>query len=551
MASTHFKRNVIRVIGHRNPDTDSICSAIAYAWLKSQLEPETEYVACRAGEINRETEFVLKHFGQKKPPLCDSVKPHIWDIDIRLQPGIRPEISVRTAWVTMQKEEIDTLCITSPDNNLLGLITVKDIANANMEIMDENLLAKAHTPYCNIVRTLDGVLLVGDPNAIFCGKRVFVGSLSSMQQSLKPGDLVLIPSKYEDPMFAIEHGAALVVMCRNTPISQDTLDAAREKGCSIITTAYDPYACARLLDMAVPVGYLMKKENLLTFNVGTLIEDAQKVMGGVRFRYFPVLDERGKYFGMVSRRNMLNLRRQKIILVDHNEVSQAVEGIEEQEVTEIIDHHRIGSLETSAPAYFRNVPVGCTSTILYDIFRENDITPPPYIAGLMLSAILSDTLMFRSPTCTPMDQAAARQLAVLAKKNIQEYAEQMFTAADNLEGRTAEDLLQSDLKVFDFGSHRVGVGQCCFVTRKSFYQAEEMISKAIEDMRIQNGLSQLCQMITFTPDSSTLLLYCGKDMDQYLTRAFGKVPSDGKLLLPGVVSRKKQFVPPLYSVMQD
>jgi len=543
-------RRPVYVIGHKNPDTDSICSALAYAWLKNQREPG-RYVACRAGELNRETEFVLGHLGVAPPPLCSDVSPQIRDVEIRRQPGIAAELSVRAAWTMMKEEEVDTLCITGAGGALEGLIAVKDIANANMDLLDTGVLAAADTGYENILSTLEGELLVGDRDQRVHGQIHIGSSPEAMEGVIRPGDLVLVSNRYEVQLCAIESGAACIIVCCGSAVHGTILSYAREKGCAVMTTHFDSYAAARLISTAAPVRHLMQSKNLLSFDVSTPLEEVQRVMASVRFRYFPVLDEAGKYMGLVSRRNFLNLHRRQVILVDHNERTQAVDGLEQAEVLEIIDHHRIGSLETSGPVYFRNVPVGCTATILYGMFEEQGVTPTRQIAGLLLSAILSDTLMFRSPTSTPSDKKAAEALAALAGEDIPTYAELIFEAGGDLSGRTAEDLFRSDFKVFQFGQDRFGVGQAFFMTEKSRSAAEALLRPYLGEAAVKAGVPLLFYMLTDTPGESTDVLFWGADAAELLENAFGAPPADGKLTLPGVVSRKMQFIPPLRTALKS
>ena len=551
MAKKAIHRKV-NIIGHQNPDTDSICSAIAYAWLKNHTDPHGRYEPRRAGHVNRETQFVLDHFGVQPPRLCTDVSPQIKDIDIREQPGIDGEMSVRAAWNLMRDAEIDTLCVVDHDQTLLGLITVKDIANANMDLFDTGVLAKAGTGYRNLMETLEATLVMGDENTRITAGHIAIGSSPEMMEELVgAGDVVLVSNRYETQMCAIDCGASAIVICGGSAAPRTIVARAQEKGCAVLTTAYDTYAAARLISTAAPVRHFMRSKDLLKFSVNTPIEDARRVMAQVRHRYFPILDENGRYCGVVSRRNLLNLHRKQIILVDHNERTQAVDGLEQAEILEIIDHHRIGSLETSGPVYFRNVPVGCTATILYTIYCEQGVTPPKEIAGLLLSAILSDTLMFRSPTSTPQDEAAARALAELAGEDIPTYAEQMFEAGSDLTGRDGEDVFRSDFKVFSRGDVKFGVGQSYYMTGKSLAAAKALVGPCLPEASGREGLPLVFYMFTNMLTQSTDLMYHGHGAERILRDAFGVEPKDGVAVLPGVVSRKKQLIPPLMAALQE
>ena len=541
----------INIIGHQNPDTDSVCSALAYAWLKNGGSFTGLYEARRAGHVNRETKFALQHFGVDAPRLCTDISPQIKDIDIRTQPGIQAEMSVRAAWNLMREVEIDTLCITDESDELQGLITIKDIADANMELLDTGVLAAANTPLTNLLETLDAELLVGEKDARITKGNICIGtSPEIMEELVKPGDLVLVSNRYETQMCAIDCGAAALVVCCGSAVPRTIVARAKEKGCYILTTPYDTYAASRLVTTAAPVRHFMRTNRLLKFSVNTPVEDAQKVMASVRHRYFPILDENGKYCGVISRRNLLNVHRKQVILVDHNERTQAVDGLDQAEILEIIDHHRIGSLETIGPVYFRNVPVGCTATILYQMYKEQGVTPTKQVAGLLLSAILSDTLMFRSPTSTILDETTAKALADLAGEDIPVYAEQMFEAGADLTGRDAEDVFRSDFKAFSRGDVKFGVGQSIYMTDNSRAAAEALVRPFLPEASRREGLPLIFYMFTDMKTQSTDLMVFGFNAEEIVRDAFHVEVKDGMAVLPGVVSRKKQLIPPLLAALQ-
>ena len=545
-------RRKVNIIGHRNPDTDSICSALAYTYLKNQLG-DAVYEARRAGQINRETAFVLKHFGVEPPRLCTDVSPQVKDIDIREQPGIDKEMSIRAAWSMMRDTEIDTLCAIDEDKELLGLITVKDIANANMDLFDTEVLAKSKTSYKNVLSTLEGEMLLGDPDACITSGRIFIGtSPEIMDGAVNPGDIVLVSNRYEVQMCAIDCGAGAIVVCCGSAVPRTILARAQEKGCIVITTPFDTYAAARLISTAAPVRHFMRSKNLLEFSVNTAVEDARKVMANVRHRYFPILDANGKYCGVISRRNLLNVHRKQVIMVDHNERGQAVDGLEQAEILEIIDHHRIGSLETSGPVYFRNQPVGCTATIVTQMYDENGVTIPQKTAGLLLAAILSDTLVFRSPTCTPIDVNAANRLAKIAGVDINEFANEMFEAGEKLDGKTAEEVFLQDFKVFMCGDIRFGVAQGSYMTRKNLTAAEALLKPYLEEARNKQNVEDIYMLLTDVPKEESVVICNGRYAAEVLSDGFDTQPAaDASWTLPGVVSRKKQFIPALMTAYQE
>ena len=542
----------IKVIGHRHPDTDSICSAIAYSRLKNILNPERPCKPCRAGLLNRETEFVLDYFKVPVPQLYTDVSPHIRDVDIRQAPGVDGETSLRRAWMTMRDQELDTLCIVDQEQNLQGVITVKDVATANMDGLDPHALETAKTSYENILDILDGTVLVGDVAGRTVEGRIVIGSGSAEQieKSISPGDVVVVSNRAESLLAALEMDAGCIVVCASSKVSRTMQMLAEEKGCILLSTELSTYVAGQVLSQAAPIRYYMTQSNLLTFTLHTPVEEATKVMASVRFRYFPVLDDDGRYIGVVSRRNMLNLHKKQLILVDHNEKGQAAEGIDQAEVLEIIDHHRIGAIETDGPVYFRNVPVGCTCTIVYQMYRENGVEVDPTTAGLLLSAILSDTLMFRSPTCTPVDERAARELAQLAGVNLEEYADEMFSHGGDVSGKTAAEVFNGDYKIFTSGDVRFGVGQGSYMTEKNRKAAQALVGPYLPQALAKQGLDYIFYMFTDVRNSSTELLMAGSGAEALIKTAFDAEVVEGMATLPGVVSRKKQMIPRLISAIK-
>lgn len=541
------------VIGHRNPDTDSICSAIAYAELKNK----TSSLVCeprRAGKMNQETEFVLKKFGVKPPRMCTDVNPKIRDVDYREMPGIRGSTSLRKAWEIMRDQQIDTLPITSADNELEGIITVKDIATANMDVFDTGVLASSQTSYKNILETLGATMVVGDENAICTTGHIKIGTATPemLESNVEKGDIVILTNRYESQLCAIEKEASLLIICNGAKVGHTIQRIAEEMGVAIMTAPCDTYAAGKLMSQCAPISYYMTRDDIMKFTLVTPVADVLRVMAKVRHRYFPILDEEGKYCGMVSRRNVIALRKRRIILVDHNEATQAVEGFDQAEILEIIDHHRIGSLETSGPVYFRNQPVGCTATIITQMYDENGVEIPPQIAGLLLAAILSDTLAFRSPTCTLIDETAAKRLAKIAGVDINEFATEMFEAGEKLDGKTPEEVFLQDFKVFMCGDIRFGVAQGSYMTRKNLLAAEELLKPYLEEARNKQNVEDLYMLLTDVPKEESVVICTGRYAAEVLSDGFETQPAeDGSWTLPGVVSRKKQFIPTMMSAYQE
>ena len=541
------------VIGHRNPDTDSICSAIAYAELKNK----TSDLVCeprRAGKMNQETEFVLKKFGVKPPRMCTDVNPKIRDVDYREMPGIPGSTSLRKAWEIMRDKQIDTLPVTSPDNELEGVITVKDIATANMDVFDTGILAKSQTTYRNILETLGGTMVVGREDDVCTTGHIRIGTATPemLENTVEKGDIVILTNRYESQLCAIEKEASLLIICNGSKVGRTIQRIAEEMGVAIMSAPVDTYAAGKLISQCAPISYYMTRSDIMKFTLVTPVADVTRVMAKVRHRYFPILDEDGKYCGMVSRRNIINLQKRRIILVDHNEATQAVEGFDQAEILEIIDHHRIGSLETSGPVYFRNQPVGCTATIITQMYDENGMEIPPQIAGLLLAAILSDTLVFRSPTCTPLDEALAKRLAKIAGVDIDEFASEMFEAGEKLDGKTAEEVFLQDFKVFMCGDIRFGVAQGSYMTRKNLTAAEALLKPYLEEARNKQNVEDIYMLLTDVPKEESVVICDGRYAAGVLTDGFEIQPAaDGSWTLPGVVSRKKQFIPALMTAYQE
>lgn len=542
------------VIGHRNPDTDSICAAIAYADLKNKISDRT-YEAKRAGQLNEETKYVLEHFEVEAPDYVTDAGAQVKDIEIRKTKGISSHISLKTAWEMMKAQNVVTLPIIRKNGILEGLIITGDIATSYMDVYDSRILAKARTQYKNIAETLEGELLVGNGHGYFVRGKVVVATESPelMEEYIEDDDLVILGNRYEVQLCAIEMNASCIIVCSDAKVSKTIQRLAEEKGCIIITTPYDTYTVARLINQSMPVKYFMRKENLITFEEEEYVDDVREIMSKERHRDFPILNEDGTYAGMISRRNLLNMKRKQVILVDHNEKTQAVEGIDGAEILEIIDHHRLGSLETISPVFFRNQPLGCTSTIIYQMYQENGIEVSPKIAGLLCSAIISDTLMFRSPTCTEVDRRSAEELAELAGIRIEEHAKNMFQAGSNFKSKSAEEIFYQDFKTFYAEEKEFGVGQLSAMSQEELQEVKEKLLPYLPQVQSERKLDMIYVMLTNILEESTELIYIGEQAAEIAEHAFrGHAVNRGdSLWLKGVVSRKKQLIPAFMVALQE
>ena len=554
-----YNKHKTIVIGHKNPDTDSICSAICYANLKRILTGQ-DYVPGRAGHVNEETQFVLKYFGVQAPELIEHVKTEVRDIDIRQTKGVKRNISLKKAWNTMQDANVVTLPAVTEDGILEGLITVGDIAQSYMNVYDSSILSKANTQYSNIVETLEGHLVIGSEENYFNEGKVLIAAANPdmMEYYISKNDLVILGNRYESQLCAIEMEAACIIVCEGAAVSMTIKKLAQERGCTVITTPYDTYTAARLINQSMPISYFMKTENLITFEETDVIDEIKEVMASKRHRDFPILDKNGKYMGMISRRNLLGARGKSLIMVDHNEKTQAVDGIENARILEIIDHHRLGTIETMSPVFFRNQPLGCTATIIYQMYQEAGVKVEKEIAGLLCSAIISDTLLFRSPTCTPIDKAAGLALAQIAGLDIEKYAIDMFSAGSNLKGKSDGDIFYQDFKRFTVGNSVFGIGQITSLNAVELKDLRTRMSAYTEKEREQHEIDMMFFMLTNILTESTDLICTGQGAEQLITTAFHVADEDvenvsaqtGIVKLPGVVSRKKQLAPQIMMALQ-
>ena len=543
----------IFVIGHKNPDTDSICSAIAYADIKNRTMQEKKYVPKRAGQINEETQYVLNYFGVQAPGYIGNIGTQVKDMDIRISPEVDKSMSLKNAWDLMRENSIVTLPIRDKEGVLEGLLTIGDIAQTYMDTTDSYLLSNARTQYKRIAETLDGVILEGNEHGYFVDGKVLVGTANPemMKQYIEENDMLILGDRTEDHLQAIKQNVSCIIVGMGIEVSEEVLKLAHERNIIVIMSPYDTFTISRLINQSIPVKFIMKKDNLITFSTEDFTDDIQDVMIKNRHRAFPVINKRGKCIGTISRRNFLDMHKKKVVLVDHNEKGQAVENIEKADILEIIDHHKLGSLETINPISFRNQPVGCTATILYQMYGEQRLDISPTIAGLLCAAIISDTLMFRSPTCTLQDKMAAGALALIAGIDIPEFAKAMFKAGSNLKDKAPEEIFYQDYKKFIAeGNVTFSVGQISSMDAEELKTIREKLKPFLISECGRHGVSMVYFMLTNIIDESTELLFYGEGSEELAKMAFHMEPEDGSMKLSGVVSRKKQLIPAMMEAAQ-
>ena len=549
--STESKK--VWVVGHKNPDTDSICAAISYAYLKNQSGDKKTYVAKRAGAVNEETRYVLEHFGVEEPPLVTYAGAQIKDINIRKTAGVSNQISLKRAWELMKKLEVVTLPVTNQFGKLEGVIVTKDIATSYMDVLDNCVLSKARTQYKTIAETIDGEVYAGNEHAHFVRGKVVIATSNPeyMADYIEDDDLVILGDREEAQMQAIRSNASCIIIGGGLEVAEEVKKLAEKRDCVIITTPFDTFSVARLINQSMPIKQYMTRRDLITFDIDDYVDDVKDVMSRVRHRDFPVLGSNGNYVGMISRRNLMNMQKKQIILVDHNEKSQAVDGIGEAEILEIIDHHRLGSLETVSPVYFRNQPLGCTSTIIYQMYQEQGVEIPKEIAGLLLSAIISDTLMFRSPTCTPLDKSVAERLAEIADVDIEDHAKKMFRAGSDFKNKTTEEIFYQDFKIFHTEDCDFGVAQISAMSGEELEQIGEKLRPFLPQVLGEKRLNMVYVMLTDILEESSRIIFAGEDAGKILAHAFKKQEDADGILLDGIVSRKKQMIPTLMNEMSE
>lgn len=549
--STESKK--VWVVGHKNPDTDSICAAISYAYLKNQSGDKKTYVEKRAGAVNEETRYVLERFGVEEPPLVTYAGAQIKDINIRKTAGVSNQISLKRAWELMKKLEVVTLPVTNQFGKLEGVIVTKDIATSYMDVLDNCVLSKARTQYKTIAETIDGEVYAGNEHAHFVRGKVVIATSNPeyMADYIEDDDLVILGDCEEAQMQAIRSNASCIIIGGGLEVAEEVKKLAEKRDCVIITTPFDTFSVARLINQSMPIKQYMTRRDLVTFDIDDYVDDVKDVMSRVRHRDFPVLGSNGNYVGMISRRNLMNMQKKQIILVDHNEKSQAVDGIGEAEILEIIDHHRLGSLETVSPVYFRNQPLGCTSTIIYQMYQEQGVEIPKEIAGLLLSAIISDTLMFRSPTCTPFDKGVAKRLAEIADVDIEDHAKKMFRAGSDFKNKTTEEIFYQDFKIFHTEDCDFGVAQISAMSGEELEQIGEQLRPFLPQVLGEKRLNMVYVMLTDILEESSKIIFAGEDAGKILAHAFKKQEDADGILLDGIISRKKQMIPTLMNEMSE
>ena len=533
----------IYTIGHRNPDTDSICSAIGYAHLKQALGENV--VPARAGKVNAETKFALEHFHVEQPLLLTDLYPRVKDVLLDCKIVVKQHDTLRPLGEIMRDHDLRSVPVTDSKGILVGIVTVSDLAKRYFQELGMANLADMRVRYRDIIAAIDAKILVGGVESDFIqGEvRIAAGSIKMIQSHIKEHDIVLIGDRHDETIIdCVKQGISVLIVTGDGRVSADVIEEAEKRGIFVLSTPYDTYTAARLINQCVPVRRIMHPDPVC-FKPLDLLSDIKGTMEETNYRNYPVV-ENGRLVGIVSRDELTMPERDRVILVDHNERGQAVEGIEAAKIVEIIDHHRLGGIQTSEPIYTHAEPVGCTATIVANMHWHRDIDIPQSIAGLLLSAILSDTVLFKSPTCTPYDKKTAERLAEIAGVDIQEYGMAMLKAGSGIGDMTPMEIAKNDLKEFTIGDYRIIVSQISVMDTKEVMDLEPQLIEAMSTICEKEGFDMSLVMVTDILEEATYLLYAGSPKT-LIGEAFKKDASGTHVYLPGVMSRKKQIIPPL------
>ena len=533
----------VYVIGHRNPDTDSICSAIAYAAFK-QAQGENA-IAARAGEINAETRYALEHFKMDAPRFISDLYPRVKDIMLESHAVVKATDNLRHLGRIMQQNNLRSVPVTDDEGRMVGIVTVSDLAQRYFEELNMQNLGEADVSLRAIIEIIEGEVIVGgDAEAIVHGKvHIAAGSKETIQKWVAEGDVVFVgEDKYGSMLACLPHNIACLIVTNSGNVPDDVREEAQKGHTIIVRTPLDTYTTARLINQSIPVGHIMQKK-LTAFHPRQLLSDIRGTIESSKFRNYPVVDNE-RLVGIVSRDNLMLPDPERVILVDHNERAQAVEGIEEARILEIVDHHRLGGMKTGEPIYIREEPVGCTATIVANMYWQRHVEMSPAIAGLLLSAILSDTVLFKSPTCTDYDKTTAERLAKLADVSLEEYGMEMLKAGSSIGDMKPSEIVRTDMKEFQIGDYQIVVSQLSVMDVPGVLAMKDEILKSMTEMREENHFDMCLLMVTDILKECTELLYVGSPKT-LIGRAFNKDASGSSVTLPGVMSRKKQIIPQL------
>ena len=529
----------IYVMGHRNPDTDSIVSAMAYAALRNAIG-DREYVAARLGHVSDETQMVLKKFGFEPPVFVHNVRNQVCDLAYDTPPVLNAGVNVSRAWDVLRADgRIAALPVTDDDGHLYGMLSPGDIASYDMQSIYRPHVDEI--PLFNLISALEGRIIneAGDMVDTISGDVVIALPQAHGCPVIKDRNAIVICGQ-QDALVreAIEAGVRCVILCQAEPD-----EAARSAaGTCVITTSFDAYRAARMIYQSIPISRICRRTDLISFRLRDYIDDVRELVLKSRYRSYPILDDNDSVVGTLSRFHLIRPKRKRVVLVDHNEAAQSVPGLEEAEILEIIDHHRLADIQTSSPIYFRNEPVGCTATIVAGMYQEKGLVPSEKLAGLMAAAIVSDTVMFKSPTCTERDRRVAERLARIAGISLEALGREIFSVAAS-DSRPADEILTTDFKDFHIAGHNLGIGQVTCLNSDDVLRRKQEFLDAMDRRMQEKDYDMMILMLTDVLKDGTEIIYRGDE--ETIRQAFNVPCRDNAAFLPGVMSRKKQVIPML------
>lgn len=532
----------VYVTGHKNPDTDSICAAISYAELKNKIG-EINAIPIRIGELNQETRFVLDRWGFEAPPFISTLKQTVKDLELDEAFTVTKNISINKAARFLQEQAMQTLPVVDDNEALEGIVTLSNLTKSYMEVWDDKIIWRANTSIDNIIDVI-AANIVHLPIKLkpYDGRIVVYVSEVDEKGHVAQGDIVVSGNRKEVQLEAINRGAAIIILSSSAEMSPEVLERAKESNVTVLSTKYNSYMVARLLPQSIPISYVMTKDNLISFYPDDFIEYVEKEVRGTRIRNFPVIDHNGRVISNLSRSHLMVEGKKKVILVDHNERNQSIDDFDSVEIVEIIDHHRVANIITNNPIYFRNLPVGSSNTIIAMMYFEQGITPSKNMAGLMASAIISDTLLFRSPTTTETDKQILMRLARIADIDVEAYSMEMFSAGTSLKGKKPEDILNTDCKVFNINDNKVKVAQTFTTNLGDLGEIEDKVKVKMNEIQKFNQDDVFCLLMTDIFAEKSKVLIAGKYGEE-IAKEFGAVFDPKGFIVDGLLSRKKQFIP--------
>ena len=540
-------RETVYITGHKKPDTDSVMSAIAYADLKNRLG-EYEAIPIRLGKLSQESRFVLDYFGVKPPEIKESMKLTVGDLSFDKGTMIDPTIPIRKAWDTFQKGATNSLTVVDNDGEIVGIASLSNITKSYMDVWDDRILGRAHTPIDNIIDVLAAkIICLSDDQAYFPGKMtVFAmgGDEKDLEDVFSEGDIVIAGNRTDYYNYLLRQKISLLILTNGASLDEEMIALAKENKVTVISTEYNTFMTSRLLPMTIPVSQVMTTDNLIYFKTDDTLDVVRDAMAKSRFRSYPVVDATKKVVGSISRYHLISSKKKKLILVDHNERNQSIDDIDEAEIIEIIDHHRVANILTTSPVFFRAEPVGSTATIISEMYLESGIRPSREIAGILCAAIISDTLLFRSPTTTDTDKRILDRMSKIAGINPEEFADKMFRAGTSLKGKSAKDLIEGDIKTFTIGDANVRVGQVFTMNPEELVPIMDDLKKQMAAKIKERGEDTFVLVLTDIFNQRSELLVVGEYYDD-IQEEFGELTSNGTINAEGVLSRKKQVIPKL------